>query len=366
MLKEGKFGVAEAICLVTITCSAKVLFTSPAVLVRHVGPAAWYVTLISAMTALIGFSFIYLLLKRFPQKNLPEIFDISVGRAAGLLFSLVVAALLMIETGTFMREFSDVLRSYTFRDTPTGYLIGALVLSAGVAVWLGLESIARMSKLAAYFLLAGFVILLVLAARDYNPDNIFPLLGYGLDKSVLIGAQRSGAYAEVIVLGISAVSLQGIKNIKRAGVIAITPVSYMIAMGLLCEVLMYSYTTVHENTAPMYALARMIKYSDFFSRLDPVFIILWSIATCVTNAVLFYAAVSVFCQSFKLPDKRPVIIPMAIILYALALFPRDFYAVVYGYIESARRFNWVVYFGLPLTALLAAVLRNKKDGASNA
>jgi hypothetical protein len=68
MLKEGKFGAAEAVCLVTITCTVKIFFTSPAVLVRHVGTAAWYVTLISAITALIGFSFIYLLLSVFQVK----------------------------------------------------------------------------------------------------------------------------------------------------------------------------------------------------------------------------------------------------------------------------------------------------------
>lgn len=170
----------------------------------------------------------------------------------------------MIEAGIFMREFSDVLRSYTFRDTFTGYIIGSLVISAGLAAWLGLESIARISKLAGYFLLTGFAMLLLLASSDYHIENIFPILGYGLKNSLVIGAQRCSVYAEVIVLGISAVSLQGIKNIKRAGVVSVILSSVLIALGLLSEVLMFSYSTAHENTAPMYALARIIKYSDFF------------------------------------------------------------------------------------------------------
>lgn len=358
--------MAEAVCLVTITCTVKIFFTSPAVLVKHVGTSAWYVTLISAVTALVGFMFIYLLLKRFPGKNLPEIFNLSVGRAAGLLFSVIIAAVMMIEAGTFMREFSDVLRSYTFRDTSTGYIIGALAVSAGIAVWLGLESIARISKLAGYFLLAGFAMLLVFAFPDYHLDNIFPILGYGLGKSFFVGVQRCSVYAEVVVLAISAVSLQGLMNIKRAGVISIILSGLLIALGLLSEVLMFSYTTAHENAAPLYALARLIKYGDFFSRLDPLFIILWSVATIIAVSVLLYAAVSMFCQSFRLPDKRPVIVPMTIILYALAMAPRDFSSIVYGFIEGARKLNWSVYFGLPLAALLAAALRCKKDGAADA
>jgi hypothetical protein len=69
MIKEGKFGVSEAVCLVTITVSAKIFFTSPAVLLTHVGTAIWYETLVSAAAALVGFAFIYLLLKRFPEQG---------------------------------------------------------------------------------------------------------------------------------------------------------------------------------------------------------------------------------------------------------------------------------------------------------
>ena len=366
MLKEGKFGFAEAVSLITVTCTVKIFFTSPAVLVKHVGSAAWYVTLISALTALVGFSFIYLLLKRFPGKNLAEIFDLTLGRPIAIVFSLVMAAFFMIDAGIFLREFSDVLRSYTYPETSTSYIIGALVLTAAIAVWLGLESIARIAKLASFFLLTGFVLLLILAVKEYQLDNIFPILGYGLGKSVVIGAQRSAVYSEVVVLGVVAASLQGIQNIKRAGVVSIILSGVLIALGLLAEVLMFSYTAAQENAAPLYALARVIKYGDFFSRLDPLFIILWSTATIITIAVLFYAAVSIFCQTFKLPDKRPVIVPMTVILYSIALAPKDFATIVYGLIESARKFNWTVFFGLPLVALVAAALRNKKEGASGA
>lgn len=366
MLKEGKFGISEAVCLITITCTVKIFFTSPAVLVKHVGTAAWYVTLISAGTALVGFMFVYLLLKRFQNKNLPEIFDMSVGRPVGVLFALLFVAMLIVNASIFLREFSDVLRAYTFKVTSTSYIIGAMVIAVAVAAWLGLESIARLAKLAAYFVLAGYIALLVFASSEYHYDNIYPILGYGLGRSVFIGMQRCSVYAEVVILAIVATSLQGINNIKRAGTISVILSGVFVAFGLLAEVLLFSYTTGQENSAPLYALARIIKYGDFFSRLDPIFIILWSMATVIAISVLFYAAVSMFCQSFKLPDKRPVIVPMVVLLYALAMAPSDFSAIVYGFIEAARKFNWAVYFGLPIIALVAAMIRNKKGPVSDA
>lgn len=366
MLKEGKFGVAEAVSLVTITITTKIFFTSPAVLVAHVGSAAWYATLFSALTALVGFTFLSLLLKRFPNKNLVEIFDNTVGRTAGFLFSMTFAVLFIGDASTFLREFSEVLRSYTFHETSTSYIIGALVISAGIAAFLGLESIARVAKLSACFMLAGYMLLLVLAANQYNYTGIFPFFGYGLDKTVLIGIQRCSAYSEVAVLGVVAASLQGIKNIKHAGVISIIVSGLLIALGFLAELMLFSYTSAQENSAPLYALARIIKYGSFFTRLDPLFLVLWTLATAITSSVLFYASVSIFCQAFRLSDKRPVIVPMLVILFALAMAPRDFSTIVYGFIEGSRQFNWIAFFGLPLIALVAAVIRNKKDDASNA
>lgn len=208
--------------------------------------------------------------------------------------------------------------------------------------------------------------MLILASNEYTLYNIFPILGNGLGKTLNIGVQRSSVYAEVVVLGVVAASLQGSKNIKRAGVISVILSGLLIAAGLLAELLLFSYETAKENSAPLYALSRMIKYGVFFTRLDPLFLILWSTALVITVSVLFYAAVSMFCQSFHLPDKRPVIVPMTIILFAAAMAPRDFTTIVFELVEGARRANWIVFFGLPMIALITAVIRKKKGGSANA
>ena len=59
-------------------------FTSPSALTNYVGTASWYMTLISDLTAIIGFAFLYLLLKRFPGKDIVEIFNVSFGKLIGL------------------------------------------------------------------------------------------------------------------------------------------------------------------------------------------------------------------------------------------------------------------------------------------
>lgn len=87
MIKEGKFGVNEAVCLVTMAICNKIFSTTPGYITRTIGNTGWYMTLISCATALVFFILIYLLLKRFPGKNIVEIYDASLGRAVGFIFS---------------------------------------------------------------------------------------------------------------------------------------------------------------------------------------------------------------------------------------------------------------------------------------
>lgn len=360
MIKEGKFGVQETICLVTITISTKIFLTSPAILARYVGTTVWYTTLISAMTSIFAFTLICLLLKRFPGKNMVEIFDTSMGRIFGFIFSFVFFALFLEDASSFLREFTEVLRTYTFQDTPSSLIEGALVIAVGIAAFLGLESIARVSKLFGYLLLLGFIFLILMASKDFNYKYLFPIMGYGVDKTVIHGLSRSSAYGEVVVLAVFAGSLQGIKNIRKAGYISLVLSGLILSAGSLSFAMIYPYFIVPELTAPMYALARLIKYGTFFTRLDTLFLFLWNFSTFISLSTLFYASISIYCKLFRLQDKRPVIIPMAVFLFALTMVPRDFSSMVYGIINQSREFSWTVFYGLPLIALITAVIRGKK------
>ena len=364
MIKEGKFGAQEVICMLTIAISTKVFFTRPAFLVRLTGTSAWYTILLSDLTAIVAFTFIYLLLKRFPGKNIVEIFDTSMGRIIGFLFSFAFMIIFILMVSVFLREFTEVLRTYTYEDTPSSMIEGAFVITVGVVSFLGLETIARVSKLFAYFLLIGFIAVIILSAKYFNFKYLFPILGYGLDKTIIQGFFRSSSYAEIAVLAIFASSLQGIKQIKKAGYVSLILSGLILSIGSLCFILLYPYFSQQELVAPYYEMTRLIKYGTFFTRLDSFFLIVWTISTFITISIIFYASISTYCKAFRLQDKRPVIVSMYVILFATALAPRSLSDLVDKTIQTLRDYTGIVLFGLPLIALITAVIRKKKGKKS--
>ncbi|KPU44801.1 spore germination protein [Oxobacter pfennigii] len=366
MIKEGKLGAQEMISLVTAAISSKLFFTSPGFLTRFVGTAGWYMTLISNITAMAAFAFTYLLLKRFPGKGIVEIFDISFGRIIGFICSLTMGIAFLINTSVFLREFAEVIKIYVYPETPISLLMIPAVISAAIAASLGLESIARFSKLSAYTSIIGFLTLLILTSQNFKYHYIFPVLGYGLSKTVSIGIERSSVYAEVIILAVYAGSIQKISDIKKVGFISLILSGFIISLGLLSISMAFPYQIAQEITAPVYELTRLIKYGSFVQRLDPFFLFLWNITTVITICILFNSSVSVCCKAFRLQDARPVIVPMAVILFSYAFIPESFMSVVTKYVQSSRIYGSLVFFGLPIIALAAAKIRKKKGDVSNA
>ncbi|HEX3030792.1 MAG TPA: endospore germination permease [Bacillota bacterium] len=366
MIKEGKFGVQETVCLAAITISTKLFYTSPGFLTRFVGNAGWYMTLISNTTAIAAFSLIYLLLKRFPGKSIVEIFELVWGRVVGILLTFIYTVALLNAAGVVVREFSDVAKIFALPASPLSLIMGGLMLVILVAVFLGLESIARLAKLVGYIMIFMYGLLILLAIPYYNLGNLFPFWGYGLGRTIIVGLKRSSAYTEVVILAVFASSLQGSNHIKRAGYLSLIIAGLTISSGLLSLSLAFPYSTLQELNSPMYILTRQIRFSGFFQRLDPIFFLLWTAATFVTTSALFYAAISTFCKMFRLQDPRPVIIPLLVILFSFAMVPSGFAGVVEGGVQIAREYSWTIFFGIPIITLLVAIIRRRKGEVKSA
>lgn len=361
MIKEGKFGPHEAIWLTTIAIAAKVFYTSPAILSSIVGTTGWYMTLISASIAAIGFTFICLLLKRFPGKGIIEIFEITMGRLFGFVFSALLAMFMISIAAIRTREFSDVLKVYILPLTPVTFILILFIGTVAILNILGLETIARLSKLIAYAMMAGFLIVIALGQQNYNFHYIFPIFGYGIGKAIFHGVIRSSVYGEVITLAIFAPSLQGIKYIKKVGYTSLALSGVFISIALLAFILTFPYYVAMEVTSPMYEMATLIDYGRFLQRVDPIFLFIMSISSLISVSAVFYAFVSIYCKMFRIDDTKPVILAASIITYAIAISQKSISDVTFGSVQGLRDYGGFVIFIPPLISLIAAKLRKKGE-----
>jgi len=365
MLKEGRFGYKEAISLIVISITSKVFFTSASLVSRLVGTAGWYMTLVSAAVAALFFAFLYLLLKRFPGKNIMEINDIVLGKFAGSLLSLVLCAFLMIIASIDMREFTEVLKVFVLPESPPSFIMVIFIISVISLAFAGLETLVRYSKFLVYLLGAGCIFVILLSIPDFRVYRLFPLLGNGLGKTIINGALRCSFYGEAALVGIMAASLQGTNEIKRIGFYSIFISGLMTSLCLLSFGMVFPYSTAQELVSPMFAMAANVHLGGFLQHMEPIFVFLWNFGSFIEVSALFYSAIMIYCHVFRISDKRPVILPMGTLLFCLNLFPKGIQDVFSAYVQTMRTWGWVIYFLPPVIVLIIAVIRKKKGAQRN-
>jgi hypothetical protein len=79
-----------------------------------------------------------------------------------------------------------------------------------------------------------------------------------------------------------------------------------------------------------------------------------------------YIAASIYCKMFRIQNIKPVIIPFSIIMFTIAMIPKDFGTLISGYINLIAEYGWTVFYILPIIALIAAKLRGKKGEGEHA
>jgi len=366
MIKEGKFGYHEAISVMVITIVINAFFTSPAILVGLVGTTGWYMTLISMLTSMFAFMFLYLLLKRFPNKNIMQISDVVLGKWGSSVFLLLFGGFLLWTASINIREFTEVLKVYVLPRTPPSFIMIMFLITVVVFSFLGLETIVRFAKFIIYILGAGLILVILLSSQNFEMKNLFPILGYGLSNTLIHGLLRSSFYGEIVIIGVIASSLQGYKEIKRIGFSSLFLSGFITSLCLMVFTFVFPYNVGQELTSPMYEMAALINYGGFMQRMEPLFLFLWNFGSFIEISFILYTSLMIYCHIFRIDDKRPVILPMVTTLYSLSLIPKSIIEVTSGLVQTMRSWGWLFYYIPPVIILIIALIRKKKGGSRNA
>lgn len=365
MIKEGHFGYYEGYSLITIALITKIFYTSPMMIIKPLGTAAWYGTIISCIVSLFFFLLLYILLKRFPEMDLYQIFEAVAGKPAGKLFEFVFAVYLIYYTGINLREFTTVLKIYSMPNTPLDFLLIAFLLVVFAMAYVGLEGIARVAYVFFYPIMGTLILLLLLAIPSYDFDFLKPFFGHGLMKTIQVGIIRSSAYDEIIFLAIIVRSVFGLQNFKKIGVASLLTTGIVFSSCLACVLASFQYTVGSEQVSGMYQISRIIYYSRFIQRLESIFLFIWIFTSVITVALGFYLAVSSYCRVFNIDNYRPLLLQFVTLAFLAAFMVGNVTEGIEIHLKIIREYSSAILVGIPVLVLAIALIRGKKGGMVN-
>ena len=244
-------------------------------------------------------------------------------------------------------------------ETPVSVVTVSFLAMGLAGAYLGIEALARTSRLSYLYVLGGIALLLLAMIPQYDLDNLFPLLGTGPLRVFGNGSLSTAAVTEIILAAVLVQAMGGAGKFRSIGFRAML-IAYGLGVALMLTLTMtIHYQSLTEFTLPFYKLARLIYLGRFFQRVDAVFVIIWSVAGALKIALTLYGATVSLTRLLKLPDYRPLIWPLGLVMFIFSLLPLDMPASVRLDLVFLRPFALVPSYLIPVLVLAFYWLRGR-------
>jgi len=362
MRLEERIGRSEVIALMGVLISSKLYLSFPQFLVAQGGTAAWLILMISGVVAVVGFIIVALLLQRYPGRSVIEINEIVLGPVLGVGVNVILVTFFLFITVVVLREYSETTILTALPETPVSVIMTVFLLGMLGAGYMGLEAIARAAYISSPFLIVGLLLILVLVFPSFNVLHLFPLFGEGLKSTAAAGISGSANMAEVLGLAILApvISRRGKPVSMGLKVLGIS-LSLMLVTVISYE-LSFSYPVSVENNLPVYQMARLVFFGRFFQRVESIFVLFWTVTGLLALIISFYITVFGLTKLLRLPVYRPLLWPLATVVFVLAVLPADLPATIVLDRDIIRTYGSLPTFALTAVIYTVAMVKDWAAG----
>lgn len=362
MKKKTVFGKWETVCILLNVICTKIFLNYPRLASEQGGTAAWLFSVYVSLLALGAFALISRLYKPFGGKDLLEVSECVGGGFGRIATAIVIIMFLGWTTTVYLRTFSENMKLVSLTVSPLSFVEVFFLACMIAGAYFGIEAISRFHAIAVPFVVIGFFLLMIGVSSYIDLNNLFPILGAGLDKIVIQGFPKVSVFSEILLLFILAPFLKTHENMKSSGLwaIALSSVSFIVSSFVYLTV--FAYPTTLEKVIPIFHIARLINLGRFFQRVEAIFMVIWALASLLYVTVNFYIILYVIQKAFRLEHYKPLIVPVALILFCLSFFPPNLVEAVRLEVDVFRTWSWIPAFVLPIALLTLAGLKKKKSG----
>lgn len=357
-IEGGQISTRQAMLLLTMTLSVTTILFLPGLAAGIAKQDSWMVPIIPTPVALTIVWFMSVLARRHPGLSLVQISEAVYGRFVGKALGAAFIFWLIHTNAVIIRELAELVKTTILMATPIEVVEGMTALVAVILVILGLEVMARTNELITVNLTIAFSIVLLLAAKDFHPERLTPVLEHGLLPVLKASVSPAAFRGEVVLLGMIMPFLEERNRVLKIGFWAVTVPLLLLVFLNAASVMMFGPEEVGRIISPTLELARTVQVAGFVERIEALVVATWIGGTFVKIAFFHYAAVLALAQVTGLSDYRPLAFPVGAVTTVLGIAIFDNILELLDYIsEIWGPYGLTFEFGFPLLLVAGSLIR---------
>jgi len=349
MKNKIQFGSWEATALMVNLVFAHVMLIFPRDTIKFGGSAGWMIPIIITLIALGYFTVVVKLYKNIGSLDLIDISDCIGGRVLKVIVGLMITVFLILTVSIFMGGFSQTIKLISLDKSPIEYVEVLFFIGMIVAAFYGIEVVARISSFLVPVVIIGFILITLGVIPAFKVNNLFPILGEGYASIAKGSIIKLSAFASFIILFLMVPFFKS-KHLKRVGYSYIIISGLLLIWSTLSFILVFPYEVAVDKKVPIFQMARYIEFGNYVQRIESVFVLICSICVLLFLCVVFTFVVYIFAKTFDLKRSRPVILPLAIIVFSLAVLSKRMNFELLG--NNLLTLIWLIGMILPLLIII--------------
>lgn len=362
-IEKERISTAQMVILGLFAFIGDMALVYPTTMTTEAHQDAWIAALISIP---LGMALIYLLVQVGninPDRTIIEISQQVLGKWAGLAVSVFYLNFFVLAASTYVRETEDFLATQIYESTPGGVIRFMSIVILVYGVRLGLETVGRAAQVFFPLFTLFMVALIVLLFPQVQMDRLYPIMTTPLPEmlhTIMFGVFYP--FGELCVFFMVYPFTRKSSKINRDIFLSL----FLGAVGLNL-ILFLSLTVLgvyfsEHNFYAAYILAQKINIANFLQRLEALMATAWIITNYFKTVLYFYAFVLGTAQLFKLKSHRPLIFPVAFLIFGLSeLSSNDIIFYVKQIPAYWVDWNFTLSFVLPLTILIVYKVRQRRS-----
>lgn len=357
-MENTHIGKSEAIALIfTVMVNHAILNISKAILASTESSALLNTIYISIISILISY-IIYVLLNKFPTFDILDISNFLGGKILKIVVSILFLGYFLFFSATLLKNFVYALQIIYYPNTNTFFIILIFLISAFFVCNLKYNALYRSNLLTIPFVILNILILFLGNLGDFTLENIFPILGNGINETFLYGLSNLFAFQGLLYILFLPPHLKDVNQLKKITFLSTLFSALYLILTVAVIFLLFDIEVSNTLLMPLYSAARYIEFGSFFQRLDSVFILTWIISFVSYLSITMNMCCTILQKVTPIKSSKVFILLISFIILIVTFFSPT-HGVSTFFTETVYKYAFFIMLGLSIIILLTAFIFKK-------
>lgn len=283
------------------------------------GRNLWISILIALLLSFIPYTVYCTIHLSYPGKDLYEICQVSLGKVAGNIVSVLYIWYFIHLGALTLRDFGEFMNVLTMPETPETVIMVISMLISVYMVKKGIEVIGRFALPATIFTLINIGLLALMLIPKIDIKNILPILGDGIPP-VVEGAWAAFTFpfGECVIFLAVLSNLNDYRQTKKAYYTGLIYGGALVLIKGFYEISVLGETVYRSLYFPSYTALSRIRIGEFIQRLEIIGGINLNVFGIIKISLCLYAASMGISRMFDIKDYKVLALPIGLIMLNLS------------------------------------------------